>query len=184
MGYHADGDLTDLFPAALIDIPLARIPAAVGDAMLDKVKRRTPVAKMPAAYEGNTANWLKDRKGRPPGSLRAAWERGDVIFRGDVSSVEVRNPDPVAILVEDDTRPHLIRPKPQVIGVNKDGTPKLRTHLRFPGDAGFAYAREVDHPGTQGVHMLRDTLAELEATWPTIGQPIVDEVAASLSRRP
>ena len=48
---------------------------------------------------------------------------------------------PYSLFVEEDTDPHPIRPR-------------HRKKLRFPVEGGFAFADEVQHPGTTGTHFL------------------------------
>lgn len=58
-------------------------------------------------------------------------------MRGSVSFGEDYAPH-----VEEGTRPHVIRPR------------KKRA-LRFPAGGREVFARQVQHPGTKGVHMLK-----------------------------
>lgn len=173
MGYTADRPLTELFPGGdFADEAGRRITRRVLEHMEDGVRRRTPVAEMPVAYlavrgAGGEKGWIKDRKGRLPGTLRASWFIVDpVLAEGGVWRGSVETEDPVANLVEDDTRPHLIRPR------KPGGT------LRFPKGVAFLYRKSVRHPGTEGVHMMRDTLAETEARWPELAEAELEELAA------
>ncbi len=53
--------------------------------------------------------------------------------------------------------------------------------LRYPMGPSFHYNVEVWHPGTQGVHMMRDTEAEMEVQWEEIAAPILDRKEAEFS---
>lgn len=165
MGYVADGSLADLWPEDFVDRVGRDIVANVQDAFFDAVVRRTPIAQIPEAYRGDFAAWEEDRGGRLPGTLREAWEKGEVEETARGFSADVFNLDPVAINVEHDTQPHLIAAK------------KARV-LRFPAGPVFRYRPYVWHPGTQGKHMLRDTEAEVSARWAEIGQRTLDLAAA------
>lgn len=167
MGYTQDKPLSSLFPERAVTEAEHRIPEAVGDDLLQGVRQRTPVARLPAAYGGDAAAWVADRGGRPPGTLRDSWKLSPVLQVGDVASIAVESEDPVAIHVEENTRPHLIRARS--VGA-----------LRFPSGTSFVYRRVVRHPGTQGVHMMRDSLAEIEATWEATANRVLEEIFATL----
>lgn len=166
MGYQADGSLADLWPEDFVDRVSLDIAVNVEDVFLDGVVRRTPVAQIPQAYHGDFEAWEQDRGGRPPGTLKEAWEGGEVEKTKDGYRFTVVNPDPIASHVEHDTQPHLIMAK------------KARV-LRFPAGPVFRYRPVVWHPGTQGQHMLRDTEAEVDARYPEIAQRTLDLHAAA-----
>jgi hypothetical protein len=170
VGYKADGDLgTDLFPERFITETAEEIADAVGDRFRDGVAKRTPVARLPQAYTGDFIEWIKDRGGRTPRTMRDSWRRSTVKRNPDGTlTVEIYSDEPMdsqgrqkADLVEEDTRPHLIRAK-------------RAKALRYPFGPVFRYNVEVWHPGTQGVHMCRDTEAEMEVAWETIARPILE----------
>jgi HK97 gp10 family phage protein len=50
---------------------------------------------------------------------------------------------PYGLFVEEDTKPHIIRPK------------RINGRLRFQVDGKWVFAKEVHHPGTKGQHMIR-----------------------------
>ncbi len=50
-----------------------------------------------------------------------------------------------SVFVEEDTKAHIIRPKNQ-------------SALRWPVSGGFAFAKEVKHPGTTGTHFMANAL--------------------------
>lgn len=182
MGYSSDRDLVDLVheERLLHEVP-RRIVDEVGDRARAGAARRTPVARLPAAYRGDFASWIEDRA-RLPRTLRDAWRRGEVEELSGILWVEIENPDDVAIFVEEDTRPHLIRAKHTRIVRRKDGTSYVAPgYLRFPAGPTFRYAKEVWHPGTQGLHMLRDTMAEVEVLWPRWAERILDEVIREIN---
>lgn len=162
MGWVTDGDLEDLFPEDLAEKAGYRITDALGDRFRDRVAMRTPVARLPEAYRGNFGAWIKDR-GRKPRTLRDSWKRTPVERSTRLVAahfVDVYTEDEVASHVEWDTRPHTIRAK---MRIDPDSGELRQGALRFPSGPTFRYAVEVWHPGTTGVHMMRDTQAELEA---------------------
>lgn len=72
------------------------------------------------------------------------------------------NTSPIAIYVEEDTVPHVIRPKP--LGRKSFTNPNRPGALRWfdppGGGAGAAhFAGEVHHPGTTGQHIVRDAVS-------------------------
>lgn len=155
-----------------------RITGKVGDKLKAEVKRRTPIAELPPGM-------TPEKRGRVPGTLRESWQNTDVQREqsrtpgGMARSIETFTEDEIAKFVEWPTRPHIIRPRldrapASVVATGKPrragGDPAAR--LRYVNAFGrVVYAAEVHHPGTQGVHMVRDSLAEIEATW-------VDEIGA------
>lgn len=172
MGYREDeGDLADLFPEKFVDDAGEAMTDAVGDRFRDGVARRTPVARLPEAYKGEFEEWILDRGGRKPRTMRDSWRRSRV-FRTEEGTlrVEIFSSEPVidaegrqkVDFVEEDTKPHLIRAK-------------NAKRLRYPMGPIFRYDVEVWHPGTQGVHMMRDTEAEIEVVWESIAQPVLDQ---------
>ena len=176
MGYRADGSLAELFPD-LVDEVASEGVKRVGELLHENVVRRTPVARMPLAYDadrraGGKAGWIKDRKGRLPGTARKSWETSSVEHLPDGTyRVVEESKDPVMPMLEYDTRPHLIRAR-------KAGA------LRFPWGLRFIFRQQVQHPGTQGVHMMRDSLAEVEGAWRPIVQAVLDEAALKEQRAP
>jgi len=178
MGYTADGKLEDLFPKRFIPETSEKIADRVGDRWRDRVAMRTPVARLPAAYHGDFEEWIADRGGRKPRTMRDAWRRTEVIRIGaNRIRVEVYNIDPRVIFVEEDTQPHRIRAKV------RPGPPPYQGSLRFPQGSQFRFAVEVQHPGTQGVHMQRDTTAEMEVMWLEIGEEVLEEQVAKYNAR-
>ena len=162
MGWVADGALADLFDNVEPERLALRIAEAVQDDMHRGMVDRTPVAELPLAYKGNLGAWIEDRK-RRPGTLRSRWEKEPLkVLPGPRVIVAVENTDPVAIHVEEDTRPHVIRPR-------------RAKALRFPLGTIFRFATKVNHPGSQGQHMARDTMAEIEATWPRTAERVLRE---------
>lgn len=170
MGYHSVGTLAeDLFPAEFVPDTGKAITEEVGKRFRNRVAINTPVARPPEAYHGDIAEWIIDRGGRQPRTLRDSWTTtevtrvGDDLFRVEVFSTEKpidAEGHQIADFVEEDTRPHLIRAK-------------NAGRLRFPVGPVFRYAIEVWHPGTQGVHMMRDGEAQIDASWEEIGTQIV-----------
>lgn len=170
MGYKHEGTLADdLFSAEFVPDTAKAITEEVGKRWRAGVAKRTPVARPPEAYHADFADWIKDRGGRPPRTMRDSWTVTDVIKAGDdLYRVEIYSREKpinsegrqVADFVEEDTRPHLIRAR------------KAQA-LRFPSGPIFRYAKEVWHPGTQGIHMMRDSGAEIDIAWEQFAGPIV-----------
>lgn len=175
MPYAANADLQDLFQQAPAVRMIDRLTKRVGESMTDEVKKRTPVAAPPPGMSGTQ---FAGSRGRAPGTLRESWYTGDLERGRGVGGVERRSiesltDDPVAPHVEWPTRPHLIRPSLTRAPASVLETGRARrpggdpaAALRFIGSNGrVVFAREVWHPGTQGQHMMRETLTETDATW-------------------
>lgn len=157
MGYRATGKLANFGRTAGMEAAARRTTERVGQELLERTMRHTPVAKPPPGHE---EEWLQSRHGRLPGTLRESWKVGDVtvIERGHTYSVEVYTMDRIAPYVEWPTMPHIIVPH------NPSGM------LRFWDRLGrTVYARIVMHTGTKGSYMLTTSLAEVAAMWETIG---------------
>ncbi len=96
-----------------------------------------------------------------------AYERSfDVeLVAGNPPTLRFGNLSPVAIYVEEDTRPHVIRPKP--LGRRSFTNPDRPGALRWfqgaagggAGPANLHFAAEVHHPGTKGQHIIRDAVS-------------------------
>lgn len=179
MGYKADGKLADLFPDRFVTETAEEIADKVGDRLRARVAMRTPVARLPMAYHSEFEAWIQDRGGRLPRTMRDSWRRTEVIRTDNASMrVEVFSDEPpidaeghqIVNFVEEDTKPHLIRAR-------------NAKALRYPMGPIFRYGKEVHHPGTQGVHMMRDSLAEMDAMWIEVAQPILDRKAEEYSAR-
>jgi hypothetical protein len=156
-----------------------RTAKRAGEALHDGVRKRTPVANPPP---GLTASQFAGSRGRAPGTLKASWRTGKVEKTRSATGVERRSveeytEDPIAPHVEWPTRPHVIRPRLDrgAASVLATGRPRRlgndpMARLRFVTAGGrVVYAAEVHHPGTQGVHMMRDSLAALDVEWREIG---------------
>lgn len=157
MPYSANAAIEDLFDVAPLDRALTRVAERVGDDLLDRVERKTPVAKPPAGHDAS--DWVRARGGRAPGTLKESWYATPVERTADDGrAVEVTTDDPVAADVEWDTRPHLIRRK------------RARALRWFAEGGGVRFAEAVEHPGTSGVGMMRDSLAEIELSERRIGE--------------
>jgi hypothetical protein len=89
------------------------------------------------------------------------------VNEGDYVTVEIENlNEPICLFVEETTKPHLIRAH-----VRPDGK---QGSLRYPMGPSFHYNVEVWHPGTQGIHMMRDTLAEIQISWDAIADGVLE----------
>lgn len=180
MAFTADRSFASLYDESFAHDVATEIADAVGDAMFDGARDKTPQANLPLAYKGDLASWIEDRGGRKPGTLRQRWRRTGVQGTpGSGLKVTVWNPDPVARLVEWNTRPHAIRAKQRV---RADGG-TYQGLLRYPQGPVFRYNVEVWHPGTQGQHMMRNTLAEIEVKWVSIAERVLDLYATFYSER-
>lgn len=180
MGYRQEGSLAELYPEDFVVETGRKMTEAVGTRFRDRVAQKTPVARLPQAYNGNFGDWIEDRGGRTPRTLRDSWYAEPVQPTPAGHEVEVGTDDQIASFVEWDTRPHRI-----TAGMRIDPrTGKLRQGaLRIPLGPNFVFLKEVWHPGTQGVHMMRDTQAELETLWAEIGGRELDAAIAKLNVR-
>lgn len=180
MPFRTNHRFKDLYNPRFVTDVGHEIVDRVGDSFRGAVARRTPVARIPAAYKGDFEEWIADRGGRVPRTLRDAWRRSGVInVEGMGLRVTIDNPDPIVKYVEFDTKPHAIRAKQRV---GKDGA-LYQGSLRFPSGPVFIHRVEVWHPGTTGVHMLRDGAAEIEVTHVSIAERVLDEAAATYHQR-
>lgn len=168
-------ELPALFDQAPAVRFIDRLTKRVGDDITQEVTQRTPISQPPPGI--SEAEWAAHR-GRAPGTLKASWYTGDLEHRKTATGVEGRaiesmTNDPVAPHVEYPTRPHLIRPSltRAPATVLASGNPRKSgadpaARLRFINRFGrVVYAQEVWHPGTQGTHMMRDALTEVDSTW-------------------
>lgn len=180
MPYQRNRSFASLYDPRYVSDAGHEIVDRVGDRFVGGARRRTPVARLPEAYKGDFEAWIQDRGGRVPRTLRDAWRRTGVLdVEGMGLRVIIENPDPIAKLVEFDTKPHAIRAKQRV---RADGRIQQGA-LRFPFGPVFMYRVEVWHPGTQGVHMLRDAEAEIDVSCVEIGERVLDEFAATYDER-
>lgn len=145
MGYDG-GELRHLFEPELAQGAVHDMAAAGGDFLLERVIANTPTSYHGIALEHQG---FGHERARTPGTLKRSWRRRPGVRRemrrGTVAMVsEVYTDDPVAPFVENDTRPHIIRPK-------KPGG-RLRFRLWPTGE--LVYATMVRHPGTTGQHMM------------------------------
>lgn len=168
---------------------MTRMTEEVGELLTEEVTRRTPVADLPPGV-------TEKMRGRAPGTLKESWETGPVERRRSPTGTEGRavesyTMDPIAPHVEWPTRPHAIRPRLDraPASVVATGRPRRmggdpQAALRFVNAFGrVVYANEVWHPGTQGTHMMRDALAEIDQTWASrVGVPEVERWARETTR--
>lgn len=174
MGYSANASLADLFDVGPAERAAKRMTRRAGEALTDGAGRRTPVAKPPV---GLTADQFAGGRGRAPGTMKKSWRTGGVEHEVNATGVDrygvdSYTEDPQAPHVEYPTRPHLIRPSPAraPASVAANGKPRRpgtdpAARLRYWQGGREVFAAEVHHPGTQGVHMMRDSLTEVETTW-------------------
>ena len=159
MGFVPERRSRDVFDQRRPERVGAAMARRVGEELREEAAERTPVAGLPPSLRAD--EFIERRGGRTPGTLKRNWRTGPVRRTAEGHEVAVENPDPVGILVEEDTRPHLITAKGKA--------------LRFPGaSGGDVFAQSVKHPGTQGVHMLRDATALLRARLAVIGREELD----------
>lgn len=174
MPYAQDIDFADLFEQGPMLAACRRTTERVGEKITEGARTRSPVhvppPGQPDTYRGD----------RPPGTLKGSWKTGEVGVTATVAGtprfgVDSWTEDPVAPHVEWNTRPHIIRPRAdrRAASVVASGKPRRagsdpQAALRFIDGFGHVrFAAEVHHPGTQGQHMMRDSLAETRATWVT-----------------
>jgi hypothetical protein len=145
VGYDG-GELRYLFEPELAQGAVHDIADKGGDFLLRRVIDNTPVSYhgIALAHQG-----FGPGRERAPGTLKRSWRRRLGVRRefrrGSVAMVsEVYTNDPIAPFVENDTRPHVIRPK------NPNGF--LRFRVWPTGE--LVFARMVRHPGTTGQHMM------------------------------
>lgn len=192
MGYSANAPLQQFFGQAPARAAAKDMADGTGDLLKERVTERTPIAKVPPSI-GFTA--FSGRRGRVPGSLKKSWEKHPVERKvaqngSERFASEVDTQDPIAVLVEYPTNPHPIEPRAdrapasvvatgKARGTVKDG----RAALMWFGPGGMVFARKVQHPGTQGVFMMRDALNDVDGAWETtVGGPIVEEWAKAQAR--
>jgi hypothetical protein len=148
VGYSANAQLQQLFASGPLERACVRATRRVGRMITEGAADRTPVARRPRAV--GRAEWIAARGGRVPGTMKESWETGDVERPGvHTFAIDSFTLDPAAPHVEWDTVPHIIRRK-------KAGA------LRFWDDVSIHFREAVNHPGTTGKHMMRDSLSEAE----------------------
>lgn len=99
------------------------------------------------------------------------------------------------IVVEEDTKPHVIRPRRgkalrfrRVVGFQPTTgraiyeTPKGRTTTN-PAKAAYSFVRLVHHPGTRGAHMFRDGWAAAKPQVERLFEDARDRVVKALAGR-
>lgn len=174
MPYTQTTDFKDMFEAGPMLAACRRTTGRVGEKITDGARDRSPVHVPPP---GQPKNYRGDR---PPGTLKASWQTGSVGTTATAAGtprfgIDSYTEDPIAPLVEWDTKPHVIRPRADraAASVIESGKPRRKgtdpaARLRYINAFGrVIYAAEVHHPGTTGQHMMRDSLAEADATWVT-----------------
>lgn len=175
MGYTFNAPVEALYGTKPLESAFERIAFGMSDLLHHEIVRRTPVAKPPPGVGLLT---FSASRGRAPGTLRAAWRRGDPQYLSSPTGnprvrVDEINDDPQWAHVEYPTRPHIIKPRldRRPASVLATGKPRLpgtdeRASLAWVGAGGRTFfAREVHHPGTSGVHMTRDGLAATDVLW-------------------
>lgn len=179
MGYTANRTIQSLYPSEPLERAVRRIAEGTGELLHDGAVRRTPVAEVP---EGHTmGKFVSRRKGRKPGTLKRAWRTGPVgqtVTPSGVARfiVEEFNDDEVWPHVEYDTRPHTIP---------TGGAAAGKTLVWLAPGGITRMARSVRHPGTTGVHMTREAIAEAEVTWERrVGEPELDRWAREMEALP
>lgn len=147
MAYEG-GRLEPLFTPELAEAACHDMAADGGVFLHRRVAELSPVHE---EFGGGGGRWaaVNRERGRAPGTLKRSWYLDPLGVRrratpfGATYSARVATDDPVAPYVEDDTRPHIIRPK---------NAKMLRFRLWPSGIP--VYARFVRHPGTTGQHMM------------------------------
>jgi hypothetical protein len=167
--YTQDKPFAVLFDRGPTERVAQRITKRVGKRITDEAAHLTPVAVIPA---GMSLTQFEGSRGRTPGRMKRGWKTGSVEEQGDHFGIDSYTEDPEAPHVEWDTHPHVIRPSPKRLAASVIATGKPRRSgtdpqaaLRYWSGGHPTFAREVHHPGTRGVHMMRDALTLAEATW-------------------
>jgi hypothetical protein len=176
MSYRQEGSFDEMFRDEPMLAAGRRTAERVGSDLRARVAHHTPIAHPPPGVD--IAEWQASRGGRAPGTLARSWEEEPVVARGGHFEKSVLTHDRIAALVEWETRPHTIRPRPDraPATIVETGRPRGtvedgRAALRFEGHGGVTYAREVHHPGTRGAHMMATALTEVAAFgFPAIGR--------------
>jgi hypothetical protein len=162
MGYEG-GRLEPLFTPELVDRTLREMAKDGQDALYRYAQEFTPVNENPFSSPG-----------RKPGTLRSRWRKLElehtVARAAPALTGRVENTDPIAPFVENDTRPHIIRPRLDRAPASVIATRRPRrlgddpqASLRFVTIGGMViYARVVHHPGTTGHHMMLKALTRVE----------------------
>jgi hypothetical protein len=176
MGYSG-GVLAPLYQPELVEVAMFDMVHDGVRATMQFAVEYTPINENPFSSPG-----------RKPGSLADAWRlRPDLIpgtRRGNKTlTAEYENPDPIAPFVENDTRPHLIKPRldrrPASVVATKrprrmgDDPQAALTWLTIGGVRVFA--RVVKHPGTTGHHMTTRAAARAEAEFPHLMRPALEK---------
>lgn len=175
MGYRG-GVLAPLYQPELAERAVFEMVDDGVHAMMGYAVEATPVNENPFSSPG-----------RAPGTLRKRWRlRPDLIpgsRRGSPSlTAEFENWDPIAPFVENDTRPHIIRPRldraPASVIATKtprrmgDDPQAALTWLTVGGRRVFA--REVKHPGTTGAHMTLKAAARMDVEFRHVLGPALE----------
>jgi len=160
------GDLiAPLFTPSLASECALEMAEAGGDALLDYAIEATPVNYNPFSSPD-----------RLPGTLKSRWRKTMPEFRvvrgSPAYEVRAENHDPIAPFVENDTRPHVIRPK------NPGGALSFR--LWPTGER--VTVGGVKHPGTTGWHMTLKATNRLEVEFETVMDPPVTRWAKRQER--
>lgn len=184
MPYVATGKIQDFFDTKPVERAARRMATGGRDLLKDRAVQRTPVSKPTPGH--SLEQHIADRGYRKPGTMRDRWTAEPVVKYSANDGTPrfgatVHNPDPETPHVEWDTRPHIIRPrldrlmpngmsnaanahnkKPR--GLRQDGSARLRIPM---AGGGYAFPKEVHHPGTQGKHMMRDALQDVSTEFTT-----------------
>lgn len=173
---YEGGDLSDFFHEKAL-VPFAHKAVDDVTASLEKqAVENTPVAVL---SPGETVA----ERGRAPGTMKRRWKRGRLRRRApDHWSREVFNDDPRSVYVEYDTKPHIIKPRPETIarqqaarrGSGEDVAAAFGGVLRIRNSAGqVIFPPEVHHPGTRGQYMMRRAAIETQRKVEELMKPAV-----------
>lgn len=114
-----------------------------------KLEQHLPVAlalgAQMVADEARRTHSYTDRTSQLTNSIMAGEVDGS--YRNGDLEVTVSAGAPYGLFVEEGTRAHVIRPK-------------HRKALRWAGGNGFAFAKSVNHPGTEATHFLANAAEE------------------------
>jgi len=122
---------------------LERVPASLERNLAAAVVMGAQLAEV----EAKTNHEYTDRSGTLTNSIGVDGPHG-TFANGDLRAILSAGAS-YAVFVEKGTRPHTIRAK-------------YRKSLRWPTATGFAFAREVQHPGTRPYRFLENALGKVE----------------------
>ena len=173
MGYHGP-KLHLLFDDRPTQKAARKLAERVSVELADATRRFTPIGPEPEPEQaGREVTHVHLHERIYPAKVKKRGERYEAGAWTD---------DDKAPFVENDTRPHIIRPRAdRAAAAAAEGR---RVALRFPGAGGEdVFAAEVHHPGTKGAHMFAKGAAEVEHRLAEIADPVLRDMKTELERQ-